>query len=80
MRKRLFSFAQVIKFCKISAHGGGLTPKPTLRTPLHGLMLTHHNLECAKSRLNPESHCLINGSFLLNESFCKKYLFSVASL
>jgi len=40
----------------------------------------HHTLECAKSRLNPESHWLVNGSFLLTESFCKNYLFSVTSL
>jgi len=33
-------------------------------------MLTHHILECAKARLNPESHWLVNGSFLLTESFC----------
>jgi len=43
-------------------------------------MLTHRTLECAKSSLNPESHWLVNGSFLLTESFCKKYLFSVTSL
>jgi len=34
-------------------------------------MLTHHTLECAKARLNPESHRLFNGSFLLTESFVK---------
>jgi len=34
-------------------------------------MLTHHTLECAKSRLNPESHWLVNGSFLLTENFVK---------
>jgi len=34
-------------------------------------MLMHHSLDCAKSRLNPESHWLVNGSFLLTESFCK---------
>jgi len=34
-------------------------------------MLMHHTLECAKSRLNPESHWLVNGSFLLTESFVK---------
>jgi len=29
MRKQLISFAQVIKFCKISSsRGGGFTPKP----------------------------------------------------
>jgi len=28
-----------------------------------GLMLTHHTVECAKARLNPESHWLVNGSF-----------------
>jgi len=44
------------------------------------VMLTHHTLESAKSRLNPESHWLVNGSFLLTESFCKNYLFSVTSL
>jgi len=43
-------------------------------------MLTHHTLECAKSGLNPENHCLVNDSFLLTESFCKKYQFSVTSL
>jgi len=32
------------------------------------------------SRLNPESHWLVNGSFLLTGSFCKNYLFSVTSL
>jgi len=42
-------------------------------------MLTHHTLECAKSSLNPESHWLVNGSFLLTESFCKKYVFSATS-
>jgi len=26
-------------------------------------MLTHHTLESAKARLNPESHWLVNGSF-----------------
>jgi len=26
-------------------------------------MLMHHTLECAKSRLNPESHWSVNGSF-----------------
>jgi len=39
-----------------------------------------HTLECAKSRLNPESHWLVNGPFLLTERFCKKCLFSVTSL
>jgi len=34
-------------------------------------MLTHHILECANSRLNPESHWLVNGSFLQTESFVK---------
>jgi len=43
-------------------------------------MLTHHTLEWAKSMLNPESHWLVNGSFLLTESFCKNYLFSVTRL
>jgi len=43
-------------------------------------MLMHHALESAKSRLNPESHWLVNGSFLLTESFYKNYLFSVTSL
>jgi len=38
------------------------------------------HLESAKSRLNPESHWLVNGSFLLTESFCKNYLFSATSL
>jgi len=36
-------------------------------------MLTHHTLESAKFRLNPESHWLVNDSLLLTESFCKKY-------
>jgi len=40
----------------------------------------HHTSDCAKYRLNPESHWLVNGSFLLTERFCKKYLFSVTSL
>jgi len=43
-------------------------------------MLTLYTLECANSRLNPESHSLADGSFLLAESFCKKYLFSLTSL
>jgi len=43
-------------------------------------MLMHHTLDCAKSRLNPESYWLVNGSFLLTERFCKNYLFSVTSL
>jgi len=43
-------------------------------------MLMHHTLDCAKSRLNPESHWLVYGSFLLTESFCKNYLSSVTSL
>jgi len=43
-------------------------------------MLMYHSLDCAKSRLNPESHWLVNGSFLLRERFCKNYLFSVTSL
>jgi len=43
-------------------------------------MLLHHTLDSAKSRLNPESHWLVNGSFLLTESFCKIYMFSVTSL
>jgi len=34
-------------------------------------MLTHHTLERAKSRLNPESHWLVNSSLLLTESFVK---------
>jgi len=29
------------------------------------MMLMHHTLESAKSRLNPESHWSVNGSFLL---------------
>ena len=41
-------------------------------------MLTLYTLECANSRLNPESHSLVDGSFLLTDSFCKKY--SVTSL
>jgi len=43
-------------------------------------MLMHHALESAKSRLNAESHWLVNGSFLLRESFYKNYLFGVTSL
>jgi len=43
-------------------------------------MLMHHSLDCAKSRLNPESHWLVSGSFLQTESFRKNYLFSVTSL
>jgi len=43
-------------------------------------MLMHHTSESAKSRLNPESYWLVNGSFLLTYSFCKNYLFSVPSL
>jgi len=34
-------------------------------------MLTHHTSECAKSRLKPERHWLVNGSFLLTEGFVK---------
>jgi len=36
--------------------------------------------QCANTSFNPESHWLVNGSFLLTESFCKKYLFGVTSL
>jgi len=43
-------------------------------------MLTHHTSECAKFRLDSESHWLVDGSFSLTESFCKMYLFSVTSL
>jgi len=43
-------------------------------------MHMHHNLDCAKSSLNPESHWLVNGSFLITEGFCKNHLFSVTSL
>jgi len=46
-------------------------------------MLMHNTLECVecpKSRLNAESHWLVNGSFLPTESFCKKYLLRVTSL
>jgi len=43
-------------------------------------MLMHHTLESAKSRSNSESDWLLNGSFLLTESFCKNHLFSVTSL
>jgi len=42
-----------------------------------GTALVTPALECANSRLNPESHSLVDRSFLLTESFCKKYLFSV---
>jgi len=34
-------------------------------------MLMRHTLESANSWLNPESHWLVNGSFLLTESFVK---------
>jgi len=34
-------------------------------------MLMHHTLECAKSRLNPASDWLVNGSLLLTRSFVK---------
>jgi len=34
-------------------------------------MFMHHTSECAKSRLNPESHWWINGSFLLTVTFVK---------
>jgi len=34
-------------------------------------MLMHHTLQSAKSRLNLESHWLVNGSFLLTGSFVK---------
>ena len=37
----------------------------------HGLMLTHHTSECAKFKLNPKSHWLVNGSFLPREIFAK---------
>jgi len=43
-------------------------------------MIMHHTLDCAKSLLNPESHWLVNGSFLLTESFDKNYLLTVTSL
>jgi len=43
-------------------------------------MLMHHTLESAKSRLNLQSHWLVNGSFVLTESFCENYLFSMTSL
>jgi len=43
-------------------------------------MLMHHTLESAKCRLNPETHWLVNGSFLLTKSFCKNYLFDLTSL
>jgi len=43
-------------------------------------MLTLYTLECANSGLNLESHSLGDGSFLLAESFCKSYLFSMTSL
>jgi len=43
-------------------------------------MLMHHSLESAQSRLNSENHWLVNGSFLLRESFRKNHLFSVTSL
>jgi len=43
-------------------------------------MSTHHTLECAKSRLNPESHWLVKWFIFANRKFCEKYLFSVTSL
>jgi len=43
-------------------------------------MLLHHSLDGAKYRLNSESDWLVNDSFLLTESLCKNYLFSVTSL
>jgi len=43
-------------------------------------MLMRHISESAKSRFYPESPWLVNGSFLLTESFCKNDLFSVTSL
>jgi len=42
-------------------------------------MPTHHTLECAQFRLNPESHWLVKWFILANRKFCKKYLFSVTS-
>jgi len=38
-------------------------------------MFTHHTLECAKPRLNPESHWLVNGPLSLTESFWKSICF-----
>jgi len=43
-------------------------------------MLLHHSLDGVKYRLNSESDWLVNDSFLLTESLCKNYLFSVTSL
>jgi len=42
-------------------------------------MLTDHTLNCAMTRLIPESHWLVNCSFLVTGSFCKRYLYSVTS-
>jgi len=36
-----------------------------LQLASYSVMLMHHSLDCAKSRLNPESHWLVNGTFLL---------------
>jgi len=36
MRKQLISYAQVVKFFKISSTSGGVNPNPPLGTPLVG--------------------------------------------
>jgi len=43
-------------------------------------MPTHHTLECAKSRLNPEILGWLNGSFLLTESLVKSICEEAACL
>jgi len=37
-------------------------------------MFMHRTSDCAKPWLNPERHRLVNGSFMLTESFCKNYV------
>ena len=44
---------------------------PQFMPPLTANRFPTPALECAKSRLNPESHWLVNGSFLLTENFVK---------
>jgi len=42
MQKQLISFAQLIKFCKISSSRWGFNPNTPLRTPLHWLIGSVH--------------------------------------
>jgi len=37
-------------------------------------MLMHHTLDCAKSWLNPESHWLVNGSFVCSQKVFVKII------